>query len=211
MLYKYFFHFLDPALFTDEHTVFIRRFDIKWAAPKAEESFSDARGDIIISHEYAIISSSSVSFDLYTKVQTTYPDDLLQQEDSSTRRRLSFKIEGVDLDLRMRGFEFYDLFSSYSLDSLRPIHLKATGRIKFQGKVVRIEPPVTAGIEQMSRGANDLGKEKFGSEKTTLIGDVSLTGIKLNQLILAPQLIGSFSISDGKMKVMQAKSLYFLN
>lgn len=113
---------------------FIRRFDIKWAAPKAEESFGDARGDIIISHEYAIISSSSVSFDLYTKMQTTYPDDLLQQQDSSTRRKLSFKIEGVELDLRMRGFEFYDLFSSYSLDSLRPISFESNWKDQISRK-----------------------------------------------------------------------------
>lgn len=87
--------------------------------------------------------------------------------------------------------------------------MKATGRIKFQGKVAKIEPAVTADVEQMSRETNDLGQEKFGCEKTTLIGDVSLTGIKLNQLILAPQLIGSFSISDEKMKVRQARTCIF--
>ncbi|CAI9280233.1 unnamed protein product [Lactuca saligna] len=42
------------------------RLDIKWSAPKAEGSFGDARGDIIISHESINISSSSIAFELVT-------------------------------------------------------------------------------------------------------------------------------------------------
>ncbi|KAL4579660.1 hypothetical protein LXL04_015816 [Taraxacum kok-saghyz] len=155
------------------------RFDIKWTAPKAEGSFGDARGDIIISHESITISSSSIAFELFTKVQTSYPHENWQNINATT----PVVIEGVELDLRMRGFEFFNLVSSYAFDSLRPIHLKATGRIKFQGKVVK---PVSIADEQPTK---------------ILAGDVSITGLKLNQLMLAPQLAGVLSISPACIKL----------
>lgn len=105
-------------------------------------------------------------------------------------------IEGVELDLRMRGFEFFNLVSSYAFDSLCPIHLKATGRIKFQGKVVK---PLSMSI------ADELHKNKDTEVSKILAGDVSITGLKLNQLMLAPQLGGVLNISRGCIKV----SLYF--
>ncbi|KAK9061012.1 hypothetical protein SSX86_018192 [Deinandra increscens subsp. villosa] len=71
-----------------------RRFDIKWMAPKAEGSFGDARGDMIISHEFITISSSSVAFELFTKVEASYP-----YENSLNRKELAVVIEGVELDL----------------------------------------------------------------------------------------------------------------
>ncbi|KAF5779089.1 putative translocation and assembly module TamB [Helianthus annuus] len=151
------------------------RFDIKWTAPKAEGSFGDARGDMIISHEFITISSSSVAFELFTKVETSYP-----YENWLDRKELAVIIEGVELDLRMRGFEIFNLVSSsFAFDSLRPIHLKTTGRIKFQGKVVK--------------PAADVSK--------ILAGDVSITGLKLNQLLLAPQLAGQLKISPDCIKL----------
>ncbi|KAI3691537.1 hypothetical protein L2E82_49901 [Cichorium intybus] len=159
------------------------RFDIKWTAPKAEGSFGDARGDIIISHESITISSSSVAFELFTKVQTSYPYENWQNitEFDARSAHPPVIIEGVELDLRMRGFEFFNLVSSYAFDSLRPIHLKATGRIKFQGKVVDEQP------------MNEVSK--------ILAGDVSITGLKLNQLMLAPQLVGVLNISPASIKL----------
>lgn len=175
-----------------------RRFHIKWAAPKAEDSFSDARGDILISHEYITITSSSIGFDLYSKIQTSYPDDYwLQKQIMDFRRTMPLIIQGIDLDLRMRGFEFASLMSSIPFDSPRPLHLKATGRIKFQGK---IEKPNMAdkmigfekGLENIQLTAND---------KACLLGELSLSGFKLNQLLLAPQLAGSLCISHDTIKV----------
>lgn len=159
------------------------RFDIKWTAPKAEGSFGDARGDIIISHESITISSSSVAFELFTKVQTSYPYENWQNitEFDARSAHPPVIIEGVELDLRMRGFEFFNLVSSYAFDSLRPIHLKATGRIKFQGKVVDEQP-----MTEVSK---------------ILAGDVSITGLKLNQLMLAPQLVGVLNISPASIKL----------
>ncbi|KAK9073158.1 hypothetical protein SSX86_007482 [Deinandra increscens subsp. villosa] len=150
------------------------RFDIKWMAPKAEGSFGDARGDMIISHEFITISSSSVAFELFTKVETSYP-----YENSLNRKELAVVIEGVELDLRMRSFEIFNLVSSYAFDSLRPIHLKATGRIKFQGKVVKPAAEVSK----------------------ILAGDVSITGLKLNQLLLAPHLAGQLKMSPACIKL----------
>lgn len=147
------------------------RFDIKWTAPKAEGSFGDARGDMIISHDFITITSSSIAFELFAKVETSYPCE----------NSMPVVVEGVELDLRMRGFEFFNLVSSYAFDSLRPIHLKATGRVKFQGKVVK-----PAEEEQDSK---------------VLAGDVSITGLKLNQLMLAPHLAGVLNISPASIKL----------
>lgn len=176
------------------------RFDIKWAAPKAEDSFSDARGDIIISHEHVIISSSSVSFDLYTKIQTSYPDDYwLQKQLMGFRRTMPLIIEGIDLDLRMRGFEFASLVSSVPFDSPRPLHLKATGRIKFQGKIVKPSKSLDEKIIGFEKGLQDI--QMMVNDKECLCGELSLSGIKLNQLLLAPQLAGYLCMSHDIIKV----------
>lgn len=177
-----------------------RRFDIKWTAPKAEGSFTDARGDIIISHEHITINSSSVAFELYSKVQTSYRDDYwLEKKDAYPTNAMPFTVGGVDLDLRTRSFEFFSLVSSYTFDSPRPVHLKATGRIKFQGKV---SEPLSYTDEH---NAHDKHNQNFqttdkGSSKI-LIGDVSISGLKLNQLMLAPQLAGQLRISRDYIKV----------
>lgn len=177
-----------------------RRFDIKWIAPKAEGSFSDARGDIMISHDCITVSSSSVAFELYTEVQTSYPEEhWVHQKDSDIRDRIPFTVEGVDLDLRMRGFEFFSLVS-YPFDSPRPTHLKATGKIKFQGKVLK---PFSQSTEQNFGSEEETQHEKFTikENKQCLVGEVSVSGLKLNQLMLAPQLVGSLSISRDSVKV----------
>ncbi|XP_071741656.1 protein TIC236, chloroplastic-like [Rutidosis leptorrhynchoides] len=163
------------------------RFDIKWTAPKAEGSFGDARGDIIISHEFITISSSSVAFELFTKVLTSYPtENWSNSQDFDARPSMPVIVEGVELDLRMRSFEFFSLVSSYAFDSLRPIHLKATGRIKFQGKVAK---------------SNTSSAEQDNKVSKILAGDVSITGLKLNQLLLAPQLAGVLHISPECIKL----------
>lgn len=44
-----------------------KRYDIKWTTPRVEGSFTDARGDIIISDKAITINSSSITFDLLIK------------------------------------------------------------------------------------------------------------------------------------------------
>ncbi|KAF3326963.1 TamB, inner membrane protein subunit of TAM complex [Carex littledalei] len=164
------------------------KFDIKWAAPNAEDSFTDARGNIIISHDYITVNSSSVAFDLNMQVQTSYIEDYLSQQDpDATVRKVPLAVEGLDLDLRMRGFELASFFSMIQFDSPRPHHLKATGRVKFQGKVVKSRNTGRKNIKSDDSVVSD--------EVSRLAGEISLTGIKLNQLTLAPQSTGFLSIS----------------
>ncbi|KAK1427888.1 hypothetical protein QVD17_16608 [Tagetes erecta] len=150
------------------------RVDIKWTTPKAEGSFGDARGDMIISHYFITISSSSIVYEWFIKLETSYP-----YENYLDRKELSAIIEVVELDLHMHGFEIFNLVISYAFDSLWPIHLKATGRIKFQGKVVN--------------PAAEISK--------ILAGDVSISGLKFNQSLLALHLAGQVNVSPACIKV----------
>ncbi|KAE9459175.1 hypothetical protein C3L33_08923, partial [Rhododendron williamsianum] len=177
------------------------RFDIKWTAPKAEGSFTDARGDIIISHDCVAVNASSVAFELSSKVLTSYPDEYwLKRKENDMKAAMPITVEGVELDLRMRGFEFFSLVSSYSFDSLRPMHLKATGRIKFQGKVIK--PLDIPDVQVCYSEANIEDMQLKDDEDThSLVGEVSISGLKLNQLILAPQLVGALSISRQCVKL----------
>lgn len=177
-----------------------RRFDIKWVAPKAEGSFTDARGDIVISHDYITINSSSVAFELYTKVQTTYPDEYwLDRKEFDANYGIPFTVDGIELDLRMRGFEFFSLVSSYPFDSPRPTHLKATGKVKFQGKVLK---PSSIANEKDLPCDKKVSHEQIEGNKESLVGEVSVSGLRLNQLMLAPQLVGQLSISRDHIKAM---------
>lgn len=174
------------------------KFDIKWAAPNAEDSFSDARGNIVIAHDYIMINSSSVSFDLNTRIQTSYIDDYsLHKEMYQMKKIMPLVVEGVDLDLRMRGFEFAHIASSIPFDSPRPLHLKASGRLKFQGKVVKPSQLVDDKIYGALQSIID--RSKLESDVSRLVGEISLSGIKLNQLMLAPQSTGFLSLSQDSM------------
>ncbi|XP_019414960.1 PREDICTED: uncharacterized protein LOC109326680 isoform X1 [Lupinus angustifolius] len=175
------------------------RFDIKWTAPAAEGSFSDARGDIIISHDFITVDSASSAFDLYMKVQTSYSDDFsLKREDFYAPRAIPFTVDGVELDLHMRGFEFFSLVSTYTLDFPRPLLLKSTGRIKFQGKVLK---PSSTVVEQNSEKNRQHVQMLDQVSADSLVGEVSISGLKLNQLMLAPQLSGLLRVSPEGIKL----------
>ncbi|GAV87554.1 DUF490 domain-containing protein [Cephalotus follicularis] len=181
-------------------SLFKPRFDIKWTAPNAEGSFSDARGHIMISHDYITVNSSAVAFELYTKVHTSYPDEYwLISEDLNMKNVMRFIVEGVELDLRMRGFEIFSLVS-YPFDSPRPTHLKASGRIKFQGKVLK---QCNTTNEQDFVPEKDMQYEQLIDQvsKQSLTGEVSVSGLRLNQLMLAPQLVGLLSLSPDCIKL----------
>lgn len=178
-----------------------RRFDIKWTAPTAEGSFNDARGDIIISHDFITLNSASAAFDLYMRVQTSYPDDFHhKREEFSTARAIPFTVDGVELDLRMRGFEFFSLVPAYAMDSPRPLQLKAAGRIKFQGKVLKPNGNISEQNFEMTRQHVQTLEKGIAD---SLVGEVSISGLKLNQLMLAPQLSGLLRVSPERIKVMQ--------
>ncbi|KAL2897742.1 Structural maintenance of chromosomes flexible hinge domain-containing protein 1 [Bienertia sinuspersici] len=170
------------------------RFDVKWNAPKAEGSFVDARGDVIICHDCIAVNSSSVAFDLYSKILMHYPEEnWLNEEDYGVETAKAFVMEGLELDLRMRGFEFFSMISSYPFDAPKPVNLKATGRIKFQGQV-------TSTSNTSGHSAGD-GGNASDRNMDSLVGDVSVSGLKLNQLMLAPQLAGHMSFSRYHIKL----------
>lgn len=135
------------------------------------------------------------------KVQTSYSDDFpLKRDEFYAPRGIPFTVDGVELDLRMRGFEFFSWVSTYTLDFPRPLLLKATGRIKFQGKV--LEPSSTNIIEQnFEKNRQDVEMLEKGSVDS-LVGEVSISDLKLNQLMLAPQLSGLLRVSSECIKVM---------
>ncbi|RYQ90040.1 hypothetical protein Ahy_B09g096350 isoform A [Arachis hypogaea] len=175
------------------------RFDIKWTAPKAVGSFSDARGDIIISHDFITVNSASAAFDLYMKVLTSYSDDFaLKRDEFNASRDIPFTVDGIELDLRMRGFEFFSLVSTYTLDFPRPLVLKSTGRIKFHGKVLKPNSNVIG--QNFENNRHDVPMLEKGSADS-LVGDISISDLKLNQLMLAPQLSGQLRVSSDCIKL----------
>jgi len=111
---------------------------------------------------------------------------------------MPFIVDGLELDLRMRGFEFFSLISSYPFDSPRPTHLKATGRIKFQGKPCSSSNEHNLGFEKNKQLLEMSDKGKTDG----LVGEVLISGLKLNQLMVAPQLVGQLSISRECIKVI---------
>lgn len=155
----------------------------------------------MISHDNIIVNSSSVAFDLYTKLDTSYQDQCLSHQDFTQGEAMPFVVEGLDLDLRMRNFEFFSLLSSYPFDSPRPTHLKATGRIKFLGKIKRHSPTKDGDVES--------DKCEDATAISSLVGEISISSLKLNQLILAPQLAGLLSVSRDHVKVMYLISCFF--
>lgn len=148
----------------------------------------------MISHDNIIVNSSSVAFDLYTKLDTSYQDQCLSHQDFTQGEAIPFVVEGLDLDLRMRNFEFFSLVSSYPFDSPRPTHLKATGRIKFVGKIKR--------HNTTKDGDDESDKCEDAAAISSLVGEISISSLKLNQLILFPQLAGLLSVSRDHVKVM---------
>lgn len=176
------------------------RFDVKWNAPKAEGSFTDARGDVIIAHDFITVNSSSTAFDLYMKVLTSYPELGWSMDVKDVSKHIkSFVIEGLEMDLRMCAFEFFNVFCPYPFDSPRPLQLKATGRVKFQGQVLGLCDTSDQRPNSLGSELNDDIKRKLGMRG--LVGDISISGLKLNQLMLAPQLAGTLALSNSSVKL----------
>ncbi|RAL48542.1 hypothetical protein DM860_005966 [Cuscuta australis] len=177
------------------------RFDIKWTAPRAEGSLSDAHGDVIISHDHISINSWSPAFELSTKVSTSYPDEnCLNWREYGKSGAIPFSVEGVELDLRLHNFEFFNMVSSYAFDSPRPVHLRATGRIKFQGEVAKVSSSVDSGVFQSDKYL-ELPMD-CDEDAKRISGDISISGLKLNQLMLAPQLAGVLNIRSKGIKLV---------
>ncbi|KAH9324119.1 hypothetical protein KI387_004297 [Taxus chinensis] len=176
------------------------RYDIKWTAPKAEGSFTDARGEIIISHEAITISSSSTTFDLLTKIQIACPNlHDSEKEISGLIPAVSSDILSVTADLRLQGFNILGSTPFGSIGSSKPMHMKLTGRTKFEGRVVKSS---NSSVDENVAWKEFSSPDECGGMKASgLVGEVHLSGIRLNQLLVAPQLVGSLDISPQSFKL----------
>ncbi|KAL3692761.1 hypothetical protein R1sor_006412 [Riccia sorocarpa] len=178
-------------------------FDIKWNTPEAQGSFSGAHGDVHISREAIILNSSAFTYDLSSTLHTLHPP-------IDPNRKLVFEykpappptIEGLDLDLQLRGFDVMGMFPLRS--PLSPSsHMKVTGKVKFNGHVPKSESNKAPepGILKELESNDSAGISRPANGIPGLKGEISLSGVKLNQLLVAPQLQGSLEISPTCFKV----------
>jgi hypothetical protein len=135
---------------------------------------------------------------LYIKVRTSRSDDISLTREEFCPKATPFTFDGIEFDLNMHGFEFFRLVTTYTLDFPKPLLLKATGRVKFQGKLLE---PSCAMLEQNFDKDGELLHILENGSAYCLVGEVSISGLKLNQLMLAPQLSGLLRISPECIKV----------
>ena len=176
-----------------------RVFDIKWATPEAQGAFYGGYGDIHISRKAIILKSSASSFKLLTKIRTTYPPIVQKRGQRSLEFKPAVlpKIDGVDVDLHLNGF---DLMGMHPLrfddvaSSPQSMHMKLFGKLKFNGRV----PDSKRASKGDSQSEIDL---EINNKVRGMVGEVSLVGLKLNQFLVAPNLFGSLDISSTSLKV----------
>lgn len=112
-------------------------------------------------------------------------------------------IDGLDMDLRMNGFDVMALHSlkfGDGISSPQATHMKIFGKLKFNGRVPGVNPASDDSIQAESTTTKQL---------TRMVGDVSLVGLKLNQFLVAPNLAGSLDISPASLKVSLRSHLNF--
>ena len=111
----------------------------------------------------------------------------------------------------MRGFDFLGLISpnlsgtplSFTSEG---VHTKLTGRAKFQGRVVKSEEE----SEKMSK-EKSMKVETNSQEVSGVTGEILLSGLKLNQFLVAPHLSGSMEIFPTKLMVINPNNHYQCN
>jgi hypothetical protein len=174
-----------------------RIFDIKWATPEAQGAFYEGHGDVHISREAIILHSLASSFNLTTKVHTSYPP-IVQKRGP---RIPQFKpaamptVTGLDVDMRLNGFDLMGVHPLCFGETFSPpqsMHMKVFGKVKFNGLVPDAKTVSHESLQSESPPERNL---------TSMIGEVSLVGLKLNQFMVAPNLTGSLDISPTSLKV----------
>ena len=174
-----------------------RVFDIKWATPEAQGAFYEGHGDVHISREAIILHSLASSFNLTTRVHTLYPPIVRKQGP----RILQFKpaampiVTGLDVDMRLNGFDLMGVHPLCFGETFSPpqsMHMKLFGKIKFNGRV----PDLKTASQKSLQSESPLERKL-----TSMIGEVSLMGLKLNQFMVAANLTGSLDVSPTSLKV----------
>ncbi|KAG0581653.1 hypothetical protein KC19_4G269200 [Ceratodon purpureus] len=172
-------------------------FDIKWATPEAQGAFCEGHGDVHISREAIILHSLASSFNLTTKVHTSYPPIVQKRGPRIPQFKPPTmpKVTGLDVDMRLNGFDLMDVHPLCFGENFSPpqsMHMKVFGKVKFNGRV-----PAIKTASQVSLEAESPPERKL----TSMIGEVSLVGLKLNQFMVAPNLTGSLDISPTYLKL----------
>ena len=90
--------------------IFRHKTDTQWTAPTIEGSFSNARGDTIISYDFLTVNSFSTAFDWYMKVPASYSDGFaLKRDEFCASRTIPFTSDKVGIDLPKYGLGFFSL------------------------------------------------------------------------------------------------------
>lgn len=174
-----------------------RVFDINWATPEAQGAFYQGQGDVHVSREAIILHSLASSFSLTTKIHTLYPPIVQKQGPRVPQFKPAATptVTGLDVDMRLDGFDLmgvHPLLLGETFSPSQPMHMKVFGKIKFNGRV----PDTKIASQESSQSEFPLEKKL-----TSMIGEVSLVGLKLNQFMVAPNLTGSLDISSTSLKV----------
>eukprot|EP00898_Chlorokybus_atmophyticus_P000645 jgi/Chlat1/1581/Chrsp123S00083 len=199
--------------------------DVAWQAPNAEGPLNGARGHINITPEALGVTSKASSFDLKGTLHTSFPPldpAVLRMRGDQARAILLNrrpKIEACDLDVRFNDFDVLPLAMSSPpqlLPDMQAVKLKLSGRATFTGSVPTLDFLTGGSPLAEKRGvpgspyiAESMAllpvpptpTKKRLSLNTALQGKLSLSGVKINQLSIAPELSGTLSIAPDRVKL----------
>lgn len=162
----------------------------KWHAPLAEAS-----GNVRISRDAIQFRSDAPTLGLNATLLTVYPNAELarfattQEEATSAAQPL---IEGCDIHLNIQGADLMSLVAkqdNVNTSVPPPFRLKMYGRTRFKGELTKKPKDTCDG------GTLDACHPVLG----TYEGELTLSGVKLNQLSIAPQLKGKLELSPSSL------------
>lgn len=180
-----------------------RVFDIKWATPEAQGAFYEGHGDVHVSREAIILHSLASSFNLTTRVYVSYPPFVQKRGPRIPQFKPAVMptVTGLDVDMRLNGFDLMGVHPLCFGETFSPpqsMHMKIFGKVKFKGRVP----------DEKTASQGSLQSEcPLERKLTSMIGEVSLVGLKLNQFMVAPNLTGSLDISPTSLKVSKFRML----
>ena len=159
--------------------------NLKWETPEA-----GAAGSMSITRAASDFQLRAPQLEVGGRLQTSYPPYAqvraarTQAEASAAARPV---IEGCDVDLSLNGLELMTYLAPprpQPAAAAQPLRLKLTGRAKFDGRLTSAPP--------------DGASAPLPAPPSSFAGNLLLSGVRLNQLSLAPSLAGSLLASaDG--------------
>ena len=154
------------------------------------------------------VSGDALSVKASALLHTTYPP-LVQVKAAKTYREAEAAakpfIAGCDVDCAVNGLDLMLLASDTdTLQSgpMQPLRLKLSGTTAFRGRAR--EGPKARSLDSGLNESMDTPGFGVPGVPGSFSGDISMKGLKLNQLMLAPELKGKLLFSNGSITV-QAK------